>query len=427
MRSRTSTSLRQFLGTSYEDGKEADLVQYEIRHLTGSQDCLVPIGDPITEDLVNAIRGLEATKIFAIQHNAPVSSSDHSGDSITQRQPTLPSLSAILEWPQDIAFPQQNYISHFLSENAKQTLMSKLDVRGRHRLQELQRKSWPLYDPNSKVAFCDPKCTKHLNVTPRSLMALTNLHYLENKDFNDLEGFLLGLEIPSIPASRTSCGLNEFVDKALTSARYAGGTRCQSHDTIANFVAELAWKAGLRNVSTQARDIPRQSPGTDQHGDIYFKRGLAPGDNRASFVADVTLGHPFSGASSYEADKLRKLEMEKNRKYCNYHEQNIQFFPLACTSFGNIGPDFARLLYRLAVIQSSPPQHPPFPNSFSSSNSRSDLELEDDEKDVWYNGPSKGVRYSWLVKDVIHQIALATLLRLRGRDEVASLQDGVDG
>ena len=140
------------------------------------------------------------------------------------------------------------------------------------------------------------------------------------------------------------------------------------------------------------------------------------------------MGHPFSGVGSYEAGKLHKLESEKNRKYySNYLEQNILFFPLVCSSFGNIGPDFARLLYRLATIQSSPPQHLQLSASQPSSNSVAGPEGEDEDEEMWYNGPSKGVQYSWLVKDVIHQIALATLLRLRGRDEVASPRVGVDG
>ena len=46
---------------------------------------------------------------------------------------------------------------------------------------------------------------------------------------------------------------------------------------------------------------------------------------------------------------------------------------------------------------------------------------------VTQSGPTKGVRYSWLVKDVVHQITLAALLRLRGRDEVASPDVGVTG
>ena len=53
MRTRTSTSLQQFLGTPYENGNEDDLVQYEHRHLTGSQDGLVPVGDPINWSLIS--------------------------------------------------------------------------------------------------------------------------------------------------------------------------------------------------------------------------------------------------------------------------------------------------------------------------------------------------------------------------------------
>ena len=86
--------------------------------------------------------------------------------------------------------------------------------------------------------------------------------------------------------------------------------------------------------------------------------------------------------------------------------------------FGGIGPDFARLIHRFAVIQSSPP-------SFGgcSANPSPIVDPLDDlclSSPDWVLGPSSGVRYSWLTKDFIHQIALATLMRLRGRDGLVS-------
>ena len=430
MRTRTSISLQQFLGAPYEHGDENDLVQFQPRYLTGSQESMVPIGDPITVDLIFAIKELEATKCFQFRSDVPTSTDDQTWNSSTAHgdsptTSTLPSLVAILEWPKEAKFPQQHHISHFLSQHAKQDLMQKLDSHGRHRLEELQRKSWPQYDRNSTVAFCDSKCTKRLNVTPRCLMALTTCYYLNNRDFDDIEGFYLGLEIQSLRDRRTLQNLDEHGDKALASSVYVGCTRCMSHDNLADFIATLVRKSGLRYVSTTPHEIPRSSPDTEEHGDIYFKRGLAPTDSRLQYVSDVTMGHPFSGAGFYESGKLQKLESDKNRKYYSkYLEQNILFFPLVCSSFGNIGPDFARFLYRLAIIQSTPPQHLQLSTSQPSPTLGADLEGETDDDEMWSDGPTKGVRYSWLVKDAIHQITLATLLRLRGRDEVASVRLG---
>ena len=71
-----------------------------------------------------------------------------------------------------------------------------------------------------------------------------------------------------------------------------------------------------------------------------------------------------------------------------------------------------------------PPHNLQLSTSQPSPNLGADLEGEADDDEMWSVGPTKGVRYSWLVKDAIHQIALATLLRLRGRDEVASVRLG---
>ena len=132
---------------------------------------------------------------------------------------------------------------------------------------------------------------------------------------------------------------------------------------------------------------------------------------------EVTLVHHYAGNGNHIQDKVQKAEMMKNNIYRSlYRQENIFFSPLVCSTFNNVGPDLARFLYRLAVLQSGPPSSSP---SFCPSYSMpptctSASELAQDPED-WSYGPRAGVGYSWLLRELTFHISRATLARLRGR------------
>ena len=84
---------------------------------------------------------------------------------------------------------------------------------------------------------------------------------------------------------------------------------------------------------------------TGLHLDRASYRFASPTD----LVTDVTLVHPYDSHHHLKADTLVDAEAKKNRSYkAAYHAQGRAFAPLACNSFGQLGPDLLRFLWLVA-------------------------------------------------------------------------------
>ena len=90
----------------------------------------------------------------------------------------------------------------------------------------------------------------------------------------------------------------------------------------------------------------------DRHADVYFKMQQS---NCLAMVGDVTIAHPFKGASRDPAEwgervanKLRDTSAAKDATYYAYHTaQGYLFVPFAATTFGQLDPHSLRLLWYL--------------------------------------------------------------------------------
>ena len=241
-------------------------------------------------------------------------------------------------------------------------------------------------------------------------MTLTSWHYLNSSDFLDLEALHLGLQPPTLR--------DLSAHAALTSSQHAGSSRCRSHDQLVVFISSQSRKVGLRAIDN-SQDIPRADPNhSDLHADIYIPRGVHPREGRQPYVMDVTLVHPFTGSGTHIQRKVGRTESLKNNKYHRRFigQQGIRFSPLVCSTFNNVGPDLARFLYRLAVLQTGPlaGRASSSPSILSSSMPpTSASELSQDPED-WSYGPREGVRYSWLMRELMFHISCASISRLRG-------------
>ena len=376
----------------------------DMDYISAEVDSYVTSFDPLISDIQAACASLQTAYQFTNYEIDSVQT-----DPPAVRPGELPTLKAILNWPPDKVFPTQANLSHYISQHARDALANTLGPHHKMRLAELQRKQHPLHHDGSNLSFCGSSDKKKLTVTPRCLMTLTSWHYLNSRDFLDLEALHLGLQPPTLRGISTHA--------ALTSSQHAGSARCHSHDQLVAFISAQCRKVGLSALDGP-QDIPRAEPGRSElHGDIYIRSGVDPQARRQAYVMDVTLVHPFSGSGVHDPRKVASTERAKNNKYRSlYAEQGIRFSPLVCSTFNNVGPDLARFMFRLAVLQTGPLAGLASSSSLLPSSSMppsSASEAAQDPED-WNYGPREGVRYSWLMRDLTFLISCATLSRLRG-------------
>jgi hypothetical protein len=376
----------------------------DMDYTSATANSLEMSSDPLISDLQAAFASLQTD-----YHFTSYEIDSEQADLPTTRPGDLPTLQAILNWPSDKAFPTQANLSHHISQHAYDDLARSLSSHHQMRLSELQRKQYSLYQATSNLSFCESTNKKKLTVTPRCLMTLTSWHYLNSSDFLDLEALHLGLQPPTLR--------DLSAHAALTSSQHAGSSRCRSHDQLVVFISSQSRKVGLRAIDN-SQDIPRADPNhSDLHADIYIPRGVHPREGRQPYVMDVTLVHPFTGSGTHIQRKVGRTESLKNNKYLSrYGQQGIRFSPLVCSTFNNVGPDLARFLYRLAVLQTGPlaGRASSSPSILSSSMPpTSASELSQDPED-WSYGPREGVRYSWLMRELMFHISCATISRLHG-------------
>jgi hypothetical protein len=385
-------------------------------------DSALTLPDPIVggtpgtllQDFTWACSVLETAWSFTLT-DRPSSCSDLHQTELSSRQAsrppstTIPSLRAVLAWDSSQPFPRQHNLSHHISAKLLHNLLQCLapGSRDHHRVKALCRSEVPLHSTSSALAFGPPPPRpRYLSVTPRSYMSLTCVHYLRTEDFLDLEALFLGFPIPSLLQSQRSDSLathGALGDWHLADARHAGNTRKVSHDHLAVLIADFAKRANFPGVQTKFSLIPpaHAAAGYEGRGDIFFPSGLNPFAPNEPFVLDVRLGHIFSGRGCFKSSLLSTISSEKNRKYkMAYSSRQITFAPLPVTTFLSVGPELCHLLYRLAAC-SGPSACP--------SASASPCGSQDDPV-------VHSVTFSRLLKEFQHGVALATLLRLRGRD-----------
>ena len=70
---------------------------------------------------------------------------------------------------------------------------------------------------------------------------------------------------------------------------------------------------------------------------------------------DVRLGHTFTTANHKPKTKtISTMESEKNTKYREaYKAKGYAFAPLVCNTWGQLGHDFLRVLWRFAHVAAS--------------------------------------------------------------------------
>jgi hypothetical protein len=314
------------------------------------------------------------------------------------------SLEGIASWPASTSFPKQHNISHFISAVMLHELETAWhnDSRELKRLHEVRRYQVPAHMVNSPLSFAPASSRQQLTVSPRALMSLTTTYFLDNDDFLDLEALFLGLPVPCItarPLSSQDCCLG---DLQFASSTYAGFTRKKSHDALAHKVGELATRCGYSGVQTVYSRIPTtRCPGHETtRGDIYVPSGLQPQRPRQPFVLDIRMGHLFTGHGLPVSSLFGDISHTKMHKYAGpYHARGISFAALPVSTFLGLGPEVCHLFQRLA----SAPSETCLDRSGAPA--------------PWKDDPGHGIRYSHLVREFQYFLALATLLRLRGKDD----------
>jgi len=159
--------------------------------------------------------------------------------------------------------------------------------------------------------------------------------------------------------TRTQCACQKFVldqyrDHVLTCKKHTGAIT--GHDHVMNVSAQLARNSGLRvrinrKVATTAADSNKQ-------GDVQAMEFGIPGyDN---LVWDVSLVSDRIGSSTQHglngnlqlSDYLNARARIKNNRYKrDYAAKNIAFAPAILSVTGKIHPEFLRLLWVLADMQ----------------------------------------------------------------------------
>ena len=381
-------------------------------------ESLINLNGTLIQDLQWAIHQLQSRWSFSLCERPPPPSSVDLSVELPRRQASrvssasIPSLRGILHWPSDARFPRQHNISHFISARLWTCLRqsSQLDPRDCARLDAVCRYEVPLRLPHSALSC--PASSKSVSVTPRSLMALTCLFYLDNADFLDLEALFLGLPVPSLLSSLPASSLSShgaLGDFQFSSSTHAGHTRKQTHDQLAALIGDMARRAGFSGVQTTYSRIPTCD--SSRRGDIYFPGGLCPADSRRAVVCDFRLGHLFTRAGQRRNGGrgfFTAISREKNRKYQSaYHGRNITFVPLPASTFLGVGPEVCHLLFRLAAQRAGAAGSSLHPDPSSSPSCSSSTPVDHLAHDVCF---------SRLLKELQHGLALATLSRLRGSD-----------
>ena len=139
-------------------------------------------------------------------------------------------------------------------------------------------------------------------------------------------------------------------------------------------------------------------------GDIYFPSGLsplAPREPRQPFVLEIRLGHLFTGNSRLRPYLFTDISRVKNRKYqSDYHRRGIGFAPLPVSTFLGVGREVCHLLHRLAHFKVDAVS----PDAALPSGSSA------------YAGADGKIVFAQMLKELQYGMALASLVRLRGRD-----------
>ena len=213
----------------------------------------------------------------------------------------------------------------------------------------------------------------------------------------------LGFPIPSLLDSPSAAQHGALGDYQFSSARHAGFTRTKTHDDLARLLASFARRVGFSGVETAFSRIPHagrtDAPGA--RGDIYFPSGLSPLEPRRPFVLDIRLGHIFTGTGRLRPYLFTTISRDKNLRYRSaYHGRGIGFAPLPVSTFLGVGPEVCHLLNRLA--------------HFKVDVGSTDAALP--SCSPAYPGADRKIVFARMLKELQYGLALASLVRLRGRD-----------
>mgnify|MGYP003347746889 FL=1 len=226
------------------------------------------------------------------------------------------------------------------------------------RLEAVSAHQMPASDSHSDIRITPTDDqTNYLRHRPTGLFALLCPFELSNPAFVTSAALLLGTPVPHALYLKARTiqyhDIDAFGDSLLTSAVHAAHTRIQSHDRIANTIAELATQHGIPSTT---RHVPLANHHSHRKADIVTCcGGLVLPDQDLNFgrtthlVMDFELGHPYTSQHVFKPNNLSTMEATKRNKYVSdYHAQGLAFAPLVSNSFGQFGPDLLRLLWRLA-------------------------------------------------------------------------------
>ncbi len=120
------------------------------------------------------------------------------------------------------------------------------------------------------------------------------------------------------------------------------------------------------------------------------------------------MGHLFNGNGQVVTNLYTSISRKKEGLYVrHYHARGYDFAALPVSTLLGLGPEVCHLFHRLA-----------------SAPSETCLDRSGQPVPWTDNGdPGNGIRYCHLVREFQHSLALATLLRLRGKDAFISGSD----
>ena len=255
---------------------------------------------------------------------------------------------------------EQHIITEELKSLALELLLSKLQARpgSVDRLKALAIQSHPARHSDSDIGpELDPDSTNSLSHRPMGLFALLCPYELSNEAFVTAAAILLETPLPHarylLGNMHTYSHIDVFGDFLLNNSAHASSSRIQSHNCIANLLADLACQHG---IPATTKNVPCRASDSNSKGDIVTTRGglvrSRPGSHFNSatlLVMDYELGHVYSSTHAFKPNNLLSMESAKRSLYrVSYRDQGFAFAPLVSNSLGQVGPDFLRFLWGLA-------------------------------------------------------------------------------
>ena len=172
---------------------------------------------------------------------------------------------------------EQHIITEELKTQALELLLIQLQARQGcvDRLKALAIQSHPARHSDSDIGpEQDPDSTNSLSHRPMGLFALLCLYELSNEAFVTSAAILLETPLPHarylLGNMQSYSHIDVFGDFLLNNSAHASSSRIQSHNCIANLLADLACQHG---IPATTKNVPCRVSDSNSKGDIVTTRG----------------------------------------------------------------------------------------------------------------------------------------------------------